>query len=89
MRIWKYPLTVMNEQTLILPPGAQLLTVQVQDERPCLWALVDERAPSRQMRHLAIYGTGHPLPENPGTYIGTFQLRGGAFVGHVFELPDE
>lgn len=31
-----------------------------------------------------MYGTGHPLSDNLGKYIGTFQLYSGTF--HLFEV---
>ena len=88
MRIWKYPLEVTDRQRIDTPPGAKLLTVQIQGDKPCLWALVDERFPGdqRDTRYIAIYGTGNPLPELPGNYIATFQMMHGAAVFHAFEI---
>lgn len=83
MRVWKWSLRVASLQSLPIPKNAEILTVQLQDNIPCLWALVDETAPI-EYRSFAIYGTGEPI-SNPGKYIGTFQL--GALVFHVFELP--
>lgn len=83
MRIWKWSLRVVDEQTLELPEGAQILDVQIQDRMPQLWALVDSTRPKRP-RKIAIYGTGHPVPDNPGTYIASFQMNGGALVFHAF-----
>ena len=31
-------------------------------------------------------GTGNPMPDEPGEYIATFQMHGGALVFHAFEL---
>lgn len=39
--IWKFPLEVTDEQVLMVPKGAKLLTVQKQDGKPCLWCEVD------------------------------------------------
>jgi hypothetical protein len=86
MRIWKYPIIITDRQTLQMPAGAQLLTVQMQGDGPQLWAIVDESESVEEQRTVAIYGTGHPLPHDPGKYIATFQYAGGAFVGHVFEV---
>lgn len=85
MRIWKYPLEVTDLQTLKMPAGAKVLTVQMQGEACCLWALVDEAAQVTQARTFAIYGTGNPVPDNPGTYVASFQMVGGRLVFHVFE----
>jgi hypothetical protein len=85
MRIWKWDLRVTDWQTLMLPAGAKLLDVQVQGEgMVCLWALCEHTAP-KEPRHIAIYGTGEPMPDDPGEYVATFQLDGGLCVFHVFE----
>jgi hypothetical protein len=85
MVIWKYPLDLVDEQCLHLPKGAKLLTVQVQDDDPQLWALCDELQPENERRWFGMYGTGNPMPSDPGSYIGTVQLRGGMLVFHFFE----
>ena len=85
MQIWKFPLNVTDLQSHPIPEGAQLLAVQTQDDMPQLWALVDEKAPIVH-RNFATYGTGNPMPDgDPGVYVGTYQIRGGALVFHVFE----
>lgn len=84
MQIWKWVLLVTDAQTLMMPKGAKLLDVQVQDGICCLWALCDEKA-EREERHIAIYGTGNPMPDNPGEYIATFQYMG-SLVFHAFEI---
>lgn len=85
MRIWKWPLQIAVLQTLQVPVGAEVLTVQLQGDKPQLWAIVNEHA-ATQPRSFAIYGTGHPMPEQPGFYIATFQTHDGALVWHVFEV---
>jgi len=81
--IWKYALLVADRQELQMPTGANFLAVQVQREEICLWALVDTDNPLVG-RRIHTYGTGQGLGEL-GTYIGTYQLRGGGLVFHVFE----
>lgn len=89
MKIWKWDLAVADLQSLSLPKGAKLLTVQAQYGRPVLWALVDVMAPA-ECRVFAAYGTGNPMPDgDPGAYVGTYQLRDGAMVFHVFEVGVE
>lgn len=83
--IWKFPLPVLDDFSLLLPRGARVLTVQAQADRPCLWALVDPAAEPTP-RQFRMWGTGHEHAEEPGTYLGTFQLGGGALVFHVFEV---
>lgn len=86
MRIWKFTLAVIDDQSIVMPSDAKLLSVQVQFEMPQLWALVDEEGKRTAKRHFQTYGTGHPMPNNPGIYIGTYQLKEGALVFHVFEV---
>lgn len=86
MRIWKWTLAVTDVQTIELPVGAGILTVQMQGGEPQLWALCDENATAKDKRHIAIYGTGNLMPDEPGEYLATFQMHGGALVFHAFEV---
>lgn len=81
--VWKYPIAVQSEQRIEIPEGALLLTVQIQGELPCLWAVVDRDAPLATLV-LWTAGTGHPLPSTEGEYLSTYQLQSGALVFHVF-----
>jgi len=89
MTIWKYPLLATGRQIVRMPEGAQILTVQTQNDAPCLWALVDEGSGSEE-RIIYTQGTGEPFIDDPEdlTYIGTYQLQREAFgvvlIFHVF-----
>jgi hypothetical protein len=80
--IWKYELRVVDHQTVQMPIGARILTVQVQRDALCLWAIVDQEA-KRETRIFCIFGTGERFNRPDATYIGTVQ--DGDFVWHVFE----
>jgi hypothetical protein len=67
-----------------LPKDARILDVQVQNECPCMWALVNPNNET-EYRRFYIYGTGHPMPDKLGDFIGTFQLHDGALIFHLFE----
>jgi len=82
--IWKYPLDVIDTQVILMPEGAEILSVAIQRDIPCVWVKVDQNA-KLQPRDIHIRGTGHPLYGYEGKFIGSFQLDGGAFVFHVFE----
>lgn len=82
--IYKYPLAVIDFQEIKLPAGAQILSLQVQREIPCIWALVDPKAELRT-HHISTYGTGYGTEAYSGKYIGTYQLKRGEFVFHVFD----
>lgn len=81
--IWKVPISVEGG-SFDLPIGAEILTVQEQHNNITMWVVVDPDQPT-ETRHITVYGTGQPLPENPGIYQGTVQTNGGALVWHVFE----
>ncbi len=84
--IWKFPLKIVDEQTVSMPQGARLLCVQTQNGVPYLWAEVTVNSEARnELLTFHVYGTGHPMPEDPGTYIGTFQLP--SLVFHVYQEP--
>jgi len=84
--IWKYQVTGDHTQTLEMPQGAQILTVQVQQGEPVLWALVDPALP-KEKREFFIVGTGWPIDGGLGQYVGTFQIMEGSLVFHIFEAP--
>jgi hypothetical protein len=85
--IWKYPLRITDEVRISIPTGAQILSVQMQGDTACLWALV---VPGQKEveRYFRIFGTGHPIPDiSPYTFefISTIQVHGGRLIFHVFE----
>lgn len=84
--IYKYPLEIFERQTLMLPTGAKILSVQPQGkhESVWLWALIDTEQP-QEARTIVMRGTGHEFPEGTFTHLGTFQVMGGSLVFHVFE----
>jgi hypothetical protein len=86
--IWKTALSVVGEPQLVrFPRGAELLSVQMQDGfQPVLWARVESSAPL-ESRVIAMYGTGWPLPADPGEYLGTVQDERGGLVWHFYERP--
>ena len=84
--IWKYTIPIEGEFHLEIPRDAQILSVQVQHNEPCIWVLVDPKAHT-VTTPFRIYGTGHPIKGYPGHFIGTFQTHGGDFVWHLFYMP--
>lgn len=84
MTIWKYSFDVADEFTIRMPAGALVLSVQVQNGQPCMWAQVHEGMALRTY-HFRAFGTGHPIPDEPLQFMGTIQTHGGMLVFHVFE----
>jgi len=85
--IYKYPVDNLGNITLLLPQNAEILTVQSQGERLCIWAIVDTEV-LVSLRKFCVRATGQPLDGKEGAYIGTFQLLGGEFIGHLFEAKE-
>lgn len=82
--IWKYPLQVVDQQTVFMPAGAKLLDVQMQAGTPCVWALVPAQSNAQEAVEIRIHGTGHRFDAERYEHIGTFQMNGGSLVFHAF-----
>lgn len=86
--IWKFKLNVDDIVVLYMPHGADILTVDIQDDWPCLWAAVDRNTPT-EARSFVIHGTGHHIDNyDKKMFVGTFFMSNG-LVFHVFEMVDE
>lgn len=85
-RIFKYRLETTAFQSVLMPVGAEIIAMQAQGDTPCVWAIVevDSDAPL-EPRHFRIYGTGHEMDRQNLAFLGTYQLRQGSLVFHVFE----
>lgn len=84
--IYKYPLTGPMT-ALRMPEGAEILCVQMQNDIPCVWALVNTSF-DMETRRIMLVGTGHSVPAGCfiETYLGTIQMQGGALIFHVFDV---
>jgi hypothetical protein len=85
-QIWKFAIN-LNKIIVEMPKDAEILTIQTQNETPCIWALVNPEN-AKELRHFEVYGTGHDILYDMGVerkYINTFQLDGGLLVFHLFE----
>lgn len=90
-QIWKYEIKE-QVQTIQMPAGAKILTLKNQLGKAVRWALVE---PDNEIetRTFHAFMSGENIDEIPHPfrrhYIDTVQLRdlrGGAFVFHVFEV---
>lgn len=91
MKIYKYPLSLQQDYnicTVLLPAGYQILTIQLQNDIPTLWVLVDETRSNILKVQIAVVGTGHHITFNAdlATYISTVQFNNGNLVLHFFEV---
>jgi len=88
--IWKFPLEVVDGMlinVIKMPLDAEILCVQVQNEIPCMWAIVNI-GNDLENRFFRVVATGEILQKeylDVREYIGTFQLNEGALVFHLFE----
>jgi len=89
MRIHKYCIGAAGSVTsLLLPAGAQVLSVGVQSRAVYVWILLDPDVPVTETRHFIIVGTGWDVNRNAlGDFVGT--VHDGGFVWHVFVKSGE
>lgn len=87
LTVYKYPLLKGSQVCVGLPKGAKILTVQVQNGVPHIWALVNPENPLVE-RFFRLAGTGCSIEEHKDDlhYVGTFQLFKGRKIYHLFEV---
>lgn len=86
-KIYKYDVRMREEFVVMLPIGAEILSVQTQgsDGEPKMWVLVDPDA-NLETRRFRIFGTGHEIDAQLALqFIATFQVDDGHLVFHLFE----
>ncbi len=83
--VHKQILNITQIQQIHIPECSELLTVQLQDDRPCVWYKCD---PSKRMKSEIIYmcGTGRVMHEDATNYLGTVQMN--CLVWHFFYADD-
>lgn len=88
--IYKFKLRVTDSQEVLMPAGAEILTIQTQFREPCIWVMFDESELKTEYRRIEMIGTGNPINDTYGIaerkYISTFQMDDGRLVFHCFEL---
>lgn len=93
-RIFKYHIETTDEQIVKIPlrHGESLknsvLKIDTQYGSPFMWVMVEDENESRECK-VFVRGTGHSCDNSftkPDTYLGSYQLYNGAFVGHVFGI---
>ena len=86
--IYKYTLSLQDEQTVAMPPDAEVLSVQVQAGTICIFAKhnPNDWLPEHwKPRRFVLVSTGIPFSDSSLIYRGTVQIP--PFVWHVFEDP--
>lgn len=87
--IYKYPLDITDEQTVMMPCTHKILSAQIQKGSLYVWAWVDTNSTEMSVK-FAVVGTGNPIPfhidPDKCKFISTVQ--DGSFVWHIFEVED-
>jgi len=92
--IYKYPLRIIDFQTVQMPVGAKPISVGIQNEESIpvrnieiqMWAIINA-SNKIAFHNIWIVGTGNPIPKTkaPLEFIGTVQMRTVPLVWHVFK----
>lgn len=85
--IWKTTLQLVDNQTIELPAGHVVLSVMNQRGSIVLYAEVNTEAEQKANVEIAIYGTGNPMPDAPGRFVGTVTTHNEELVWHVYASP--
>lgn len=79
-RIYKYKINAVVE----LPKGAKIIKVDIQNEAPHMWCLINADEKETESRVFSIVGTGHDIDDRC-EFVGTYFQD--VFVWHVLEIP--
>ena len=84
--VYKYKLQITKViQEVVLPLGAQILCIKMQNDELCMWALVDPDQPYNEVVKIRCAGAGHEITEDV-EYIDTVMLLDGELVFHFFKV---
>lgn len=84
--VYKYKLQLTKViQEVVLPLGAQILCIKMQNDELCMWALVDPDQTYNEVVKIRCAGTGHEITED-AEYIDTVMLLDGELVFHFFKV---
>lgn len=84
--IYKYEISP-DINYIEIPKDAEILSLHVQNNKPCIWVLVDTEKDIEE-RYFEFFGTGHYIPCDMGIdrkFIGTFLIDSDSLVFHLFE----
>ncbi len=82
--IYKFPLNINAPIEIDMPIGAQILTIETQNNEPQMGALV-ETLEEPETRFFKVVSTGDPIEcEGELVYLGSFIIDDG-LIRHVFE----
>ena len=89
--VWKYPLDITDEQSIVLPYGARFLSVMEQNNLPTIYACVNPLAGIKEVWHISMRGTGHDIGREmleTSEFLGTIGTHGGELMWHLWLIKE-
>lgn len=91
LTIRKYPIHSNNPNEIELPLDSEILCIQIQNDKPFLYVMIDTNKIDTETRSFATFNTGEHIDESKHTYeyFYTFQIAQIAndnLVFHAFEM---
>lgn len=90
----KYPIEVVDAFTIDMPQDAEVLCIQLDNGRPCIWARIILENPVKA-RRFRLFTTGQILEmpaDNGGDYVGSVQSESGTrhrnLIFHLFDCGE-
>jgi hypothetical protein len=85
-KIFKYPIEVVDEQVLVLPLGAKVLSAIAQGDDLVIYALVEPTVEFKKNVEIRIVGTGHDVTFDlqKFKFLNSISTWGGRLIWHVF-----
>ena len=86
-KIYKYKLQITENQEIEVPIGYQILSLDVQDNMPYIWILIDPLQEEKMKLKFSFYTTGQDIDCSNMKYIdyiGTVHLCNSSLVYHCF-----
>ena len=73
-QIWKFDLIVSPYFKVEMPKGSVFVSVQSQNNRGVMWAIVNTEA-EKETRTFSRYGNGHSMPSDGINYSGRYKEK--------------
>jgi len=85
-KIFKYPIEIVDEQVLVLPLGARVLSAIAQGDDLVVYALVEPTVEFKKNVEIRIIGTGHDVTFDlqKFKFLNSISTWGGRLIWHVF-----
>lgn len=83
MKIFKYILEKEREQIIRMPLKSKIMDIQIQHDKPMMWALVDPSTEDIEVK-INMYGTGWELQDEVLNHEYLASVQDGIYVWHFF-----